>query len=604
MADGNAALAAIARRRPTLLLTDAMMPGLDGFGLLRQLRQDLATRSIPVIMLSARAGEESRVSGLEAGADDYIVKPFSARELLARVSTRLEVHRLGASLEQERAASTELFAQTPVPVAILRGEELIFELVNPAFATAMGDRDLRGKPVLEGMPELAGQGVVKLLHQVLRTGEAQLGREMPVKVLRNGQLEDTCWNFIYSPLRNAGGAVERVIAICHEITEQVEARRKLRVLASEADAANRAKDEFLAMLGHELRNPLTPILTTIQWMRLQGGKAFVREREVIERHARQLAGLVDDLMDTARIAQGKVKLSRKRVDLAGIVSKAVEAASPLFEERGHELHLDVPDGLVVNADESRMVQVASNLLTNAAKYTAPGGRIEVVATRVGPAAVLRVRDDGIGISSDLLPYVFERFRQGDRGSARSEGGLGLGLSIVRNLVELHGGAVTATSAGAGKGSEFTVSLPRARARHSNPKPRSKAPPRVRLTKDPQAVLLVDDNRDIADVLAHVLRGRGHTVEVAYDGPSALEVVGRFRPGIALLDIGLPVMDGFELARRLKKRKGLGELKLLAVSGYGQPSDRQKARKAGFSDLLVKPIDVERLFAIIEHRRGH
>jgi len=252
---------------------------------------------------------------------------------------------------------------------------------------------------------------------------------------------------------------------------------------------------------------------------------------------------------------------------------------------------------VLNADEGRLVQVVSNLLTNAAKYTQKHGRIQVLAERDGSSALLRVLDNGIGLHPDLLPRVFDRFTQGVRKSDRTDGGLGLGLSIVRNLVELHGGTVGAFSAGSGKGSEFVVRLPLARRARARARPPAQA--KLKPVAKPRAILIVDDNRDIADVLAQLLRTRGHTVQVAYDAAAALALVEQFRPQFALLDIGLPAMDGYELAVRLRKRRGLSRMVLLAVTGYGQLSDRRRARRAGFAEHLTKPIDLPRLLSLIE-----
>jgi CheY-like chemotaxis protein len=365
-----------------------------------------------------------------------------------------------------------------------------------------------------------------------------------------------------------------------------------------AESANRSKDHFLAVLGHELRNPLTPILATLQQLRLQGSRSLINERRVVERQAKQLASMVDDLLDVSRITRGRVKLDRRRVELANIVSRAVESSRPELEQRGHRLLIGVAEGLIINVDETRLVQVVSNLLTNAAKYTPRGGNIEVTGERDGDDVVLRIRDDGIGIAAELLPRIFERFAQSTWTAERGQGGLGLGLSIVRNLVHLHGGTTTAASEGPGKGSEFTVRLPFSPAKATQRKLAALRKTR-KPTANPQPILIVDDNRDIADVLARVLRARGHEVAVAYDGPAALELVKQFRPRYALLDIGLPSMDGYELARRLKQQLRRGSPVMVAFTGYAQSEDRRRARSAGFADHLVKPIDLEQLLSIVE-----
>jgi signal transduction histidine kinase len=603
VADGVAALEAARRQTPDLILSDVMMQGQDGFELVRRLREDPLLNTIPVILLSARAGQESRVEGLEAGADDYLVKPFAARELLARVATHLQLSQLRHATQRERKRLFGFLAQAPVPIAIFAGPDHVFELANAQYELFAGRSSLTGKSIREAFPEMPADAELwKTFDRVYATGEPYSADEYRQDLVRAGVPHEEYWRFSLHPLRNFDGAVEGLIAVVTNITESVRTRRAMSDARARAERANRTKDEFLAMLGHELRNPLAPILAILQHLRMRGGEALARkERELLERQVRQLASMVDDLMDVSRIAQGKVKLTRRPVELAEIVSKSVDVSSPLLEDREHKLRIDVPRGLVVNGDEGRLVQVLSNLLTNAAKYTDPGGRIEVTALAEASTAVIKVRDNGMGIPADMLAHVFERFTQGPQTVDRPQGGLGLGLSIVHNLVQLHGGLVGVTSAGPGQGSEFTVRLPLMSMKPSGKRKRTPAKPRIETARNPKAILLVEDNRDIAEVLADILRARGHTVEVAHDGPSALERVAKFRPRIALLDIGLPAMDGYELARRLRKQKGLARLKLAAVTGYGQASDRRRAERAGFSEHLVKPIDVERLLAVVESR---
>jgi len=595
--DGDEALAQVRRRRPALVLSDVMMPKLDGFGLLRELRADPATRDVPVILLSARAGEESRVEGMDAGADDYLVKPFSARELLARVATQLEVQRLGRRLAQEREAVAELFRQSPVPVAILRGPQLVFEFVNQAYVDAAGSRPIVGKPMLEALPELRGQGFDELLLQVMRTGEPMVGREQLVQVERDGALVDTYFTFVYSALTRDGGPADGVVAICNDVTEQVQARRDLQALATAAEEANRAKDEFLAMLGHELRNPLAPILTALQLIRLKGVTQIEAERTVIERQTRHLVRLVDDLLDVSRIARGKIELKREPVELAQVIARAIELASPLFEARGQLLETDVPPaGLTAYVDPARMSQAIANLLTNAAKYSEPEGRIQVRAAREGDELVIAVRDGGIGIQREMLPHIFELFVQERQALDRSHGGLGLGLTIVRNIVNLHGGSVAAFSEGIGRGSEFVLRLPPA-AVAASPGAAVALSPAVRPAGGSR-LLVVDDNEDAARMLSASLTLKGHDVRIALDGPAALALVQEFRPDVGLLDIGLPAMDGYELASKLRVLPGLADLGLIAVTGYGQQGDRSRAAAAGFVAHLVKPVDIDKLDTIV------
>jgi PAS domain S-box-containing protein len=360
-----------------------------------------------------------------------------------------------------------------------------------------------------------------------------------------------------------------------------------------AERASRAKDEFLAMLGHELRNPLSPIVSALQVVKAQAPDAFPNERAIIERQVQHVVRLVDDLLDVSRITRGKIELERRRLELSEVVAQALEMSGPLFQQRGHHLRVDVPRrGLPVWGDAHRLAQVVANLLTNAAKYTDPGGHIEVYARNDGWRAVLRVRDDGIGIGPELLARVFDLFAQGERTLDRAQGGLGLGLAIVRSLVELHGGTVSATSDGPGKGSEFEVRLPLAAGeerRETAPRPATGplAGPWVG-----RSILVVDDNQDAADMLAMLLGALGLRTQVAYDGPHALRVAEASPPEAVLVDIGLPVMDGYELGGRLRER--WPAMRVVALTGYGQDADRHRSLEAGFEDHLVKPVALDDL----------
>ena len=365
-----------------------------------------------------------------------------------------------------------------------------------------------------------------------------------------------------------------------------------------ARAADRRKDEFLAMLSHELRNPLAPILTALQLMDLRGETAALRERQIIERQTRHLGMLVDDLLDLSRITRGTLELRRARVDLRPIISQAIEMASPLLEQRNHTLALYLPDTpLVVDGDDVRLNQIVQNLVTNAAKYTPPDGAITVRASARDGTVLVEVEDNGDGIAPELMAVMFEPFVQGTRSVERSHGGLGVGLALVKSLVRLHGGVVAAHSEGAGKGSRFTLTLPLATAdRGASSRPISvvdgSAPGSAR------RILLVDDNADAAEMLAEILRQAGHEVLVVHDGPSALAAADRFTPDVALLDIGLPVMDGYDLARRLRAMLA-SPPRLVALTGYGQEHDRRRSSEAGFDEHLVKPVDIATVLAAID-----
>jgi len=395
------------------------------------------------------------------------------------------------------------------------------------------------------------------------------------------------------PLLDPSGAPRGSIGAFVDVTRLKQAEGAMR-------EADRRKDEFLALLSHELRNPLAPILTAAELMELQGDVATPHEREVIIRQSQYLIRLVDDLLDVSRVARGKVTLTKKRLELASVVAQAVESTAPLLEQMRHQLSVTVAArGLAVDADEVRLAQVVSNLLTNAARYTAPRGRIEVSAARDGDDVVLTVRDNGMGIDSSLLPHVFDMFVQGPRDSDRAQGGLGLGLSLVRSLTDLHGGTVAAHSAGQGQGSTFTVRLPAAASASSRALDAPAAAARAPASDHGRRVLVVDDNRDAADMVALLLSRAGHQVEIAADASQALSAVDAFRPQVAILDIGLPVMDGYTLGRELRARLGEATPVLIALTGYGQEQDQRRSEEAGFASHLVKPIDARKLIQLVD-----
>jgi PAS domain S-box-containing protein len=400
--------------------------------------------------------------------------------------------------------------------------------------------------------------------------------------------------------------VQQVASRCWESIERARVERERLGLLQAAQAANRAKDEFLAMLGHELRNPLAPIQTALQLMKARAPLLFQKERTVIERQVSHLTRLVNDLLDVARIASGHVQLELQPLEVTGVVNRAVEMVTPLLEQRGHRLRVQSPPtSLWVQGDSARLTQVVSNLLTNAAKYTRPGGDISLTVEPEGDDVRLTVADNGIGMSKELLERAFDTFAQGSQGKDRALGGLGLGLAIVRNLVERHGGSVAAASGGVDQGSQLTIRLPIVAGAEGS----SIGEPEVSVLPSglPVAegrVLLVDDNQDAAELLAEVLREHGYTVSVAFDGPSALRLAHEQAFDIALLDIGLPVMDGYELARHLSELRHLSKIFMVAVTGYGQKSDRDRALGAGFHEHMVKPVDTEALTKLLARGRAH
>src|SRR5581483_9956440 len=462
--NGVQALELIATQEFDLVISDVMMPQLDGFGLLQALKSRPETSELPVVLLSARAGEESRVDGLAAGADDYIVKPFTAQQLIAQVSAQLKIQQARRAAAHERDRQREnllsLFMKAPNPIVILRGADYVIELANPAVCEVWGRQheEVINRALHDALPELRGQVFEELLDGVMRTGVPYHGKETPARFRRaNGAEETVYFNFVYTPLRNTEDRVEGILVTAFNVTDEVMAREEMSGLRRAAESASRAKDEFLAMLSHELRNPLAPIATALQLMRMRG--ADVPELGTLERQTVHLTRLVDDLMDVSRIARGKIELRKRVIELGDAVLRALEMASPLLEARGHRMSVEVPRrGLAVDADPERLAQVVYNLVSNAAKYSEPGSSIALRAWRDTERVRLAVSDQGVGIAPEMVERVFEMFVQQEQTIARSQGGLGLGLTIVRSLVELHGGKVSVKSAGLGKGSEFLIDL--------------------------------------------------------------------------------------------------------------------------------------------------
>ncbi|MGE3544767.1 MAG: ATP-binding protein [Kofleriaceae bacterium] len=425
---------------------------------------------------------------------------------------------------------------------------------------------------------------------------------------RDGRVEDVGWrvrkdgsrfwaNVVISAIRDREGQLLGFSKVTRDLTERMRAEED-RAARAIAEDANRAKDDFLAMLGHELRNPLAPIVTALQLMKLRGDHRSSKEQDVIERQVRHMVHLVDDLLDVSRISRGKIELKKRRIDIRSAIGKAIEIASPLLEKRRHRFETDLPDHeITVHADEARLTQVFANLLTNAAKYTDPEGKIWLRAKRVDGEVEVDVTDNGTGIDAQLLPRVFDLFVQGYQTTARSQGGLGLGLTLVRSLVNMHGGRVTAASPGPRLGSTFTVRLPIAdTARGATAdQPRESA---LQIHGKPRRILLVDDNVDALLLLADVLTAAGHQVETAPDAVAALGLLKRFEPELAILDIGLPVMDGYELAERIRNEMQTAPPAMIALTGYGQSNDRERAHRAGFNLHMVKPVDVPSLIRVI------
>ena len=393
----------------------------------------------------------------------------------------------------------------------------------------------------------------------------------------------------------------RIGALASAVRSALRARARqyqARAHLEERELANQRKDAFLATLAHELRNPLAPIRNALNILRLStSGRPSPSVQGIIERQVNQMVRLVDDLLEVSRITRGKIELRRQPVDLRSAIDLAVETSRPLIDAAGHRLSVSFPeDALVVDADPVRLAQVFANLLNNAARYTDPGGRIDIALRSEDGAASVRVSDTGIGIAAAELPTIFEMFSQAHARDTRAQTGLGIGLTLARSLVEMHGGSIQAASEGPGRGSEFVVRLPLSAA-SSTEAIRASEP--ASAIGNLRRVLVVDDNRDAADTLSAMLQMIGVDARVAYDGKTALEAVDGFRPAVVVLDLGMPGMDGYAVARAIRERADLGDVRLVALTGWGQERDRASTRQAGFDYHLIKPVDLDAMQAVLE-----
>jgi signal transduction histidine kinase len=496
-----------------------------------------------------------------------------------------------------RTAFKDLFSLVPIPIVMFRGHELILEVANEAALSVIGE-DAVGKTLLDVLPETAADRCAEIMRQVMATGVPHIREEafFGLDEHRPPFQGTSYWTFTCARWRHEIGGEPRALVVFSDVTAQVLAGRAMAAMAERAEAANQAKDQFFAVLSHELRNPLSPIVTGLELMRLRG--LDTPEQALIERQVRHLVRLVDDLLDVSRIARGQIALKKRPMELSRIVATAVEMASPLFEARGDRLDVDVPaEGLTVDVDPDRMGQVISNLLTNAAKHSPGGSRIALTAAAAGDKIRLSVADEGIGIDEARLDTLFDPFVRHVDVPGRESGGLGLGLTIVWNLVRLHGGEVRAHSEGPGKGSEFVIELPRVEPERAAGGTAA-SPARRRDAPRPRKVLVVDDNPDAAETLGAALATVGHDVRIAHDAPSALSLAADFAPDTALIDIGLPIMDGYELASRLRERDG--NVRLIAITGYGQAEDRRRSQAAGFDFHFTKPVALAELRSVLEN----
>jgi len=516
--------------------------------------------------------------------------------LIATARHRIDTEARRRIMEAER---DRLLLDAPVGAAVMVGDDLVYHLVNPIYALVSGRpaEAMVGKPFVQVYPELDGSPVHEKFKEVYRRGEPYVESQPAlVQIHRNGgALDDRYFTYNLSPLRTPDGEVYGLMVIAVDVTEQVDARAEVEQLNIDLHSAARAKDEFLALLGHELRNPLAPIVTALELMRMRD-RSTDREQVIIRRQVSHLTRLVDDLLDVSRITRGKVELRKEECDARDVLLQAVEMVSPMMEQRRQHLHVDIAP-LHWHGDPARLAQIASNLLTNASRYSPPGAAVRIVAGAIDGQLQIEVSDNGIGIPEELLSRIFEPFVQGERKLHSAIGGLGIGLALVKNLSEMHGGSASARSPGSGRGSTFTVRLPFAAA-PATTGTRQDAPRTAPADRGSRSMLVVDDNIDAADTLAEMLRSCRHRVTVAYTPETALQAFVASDIDIAILDIGLPGITGYELADIMRASGRNGAALYLALTGFGQQFDKERSAAAGFAAHLVKPVDVQAILALL------
>jgi signal transduction histidine kinase/DNA-binding response OmpR family regulator len=654
MADSGAgALRELLAREFAVILLDVNMPDIDGIETAELIRQHSKTKHTPIIFVTAYADEMQTARGYALGAVDYILSPVIPEILRSKVKVFVELYRAQkraqalVRLEAERTAAEEAtrrseflaFASRELGASLDldEGMERFLQMLVPGLA----EYALLSVHVEDGALVMACDGAppgVKV-HSALDAFPEPLQRAMrqegktELAIRASGALPHNVRYVQVTPLKS-GSRTVAVLALGYHSSprghpsadqatiDELVSRAAIafengrlywnlkREMARTKEAeeklkeASRRKDEFLAMLSHELRNPLAPIRNAAEVMRriAPTDAGIVWARDVVERQVTHLAQLVDDLLDVSRITQGKISLKKEPVELGKVIQHSVETARTLLEAKRHHLSVNVsPVPIWVHGDFARLSQVIGNLLNNAAKYTGEGGRIELSASADRGEAQISVRDNGIGIDSALLPHVFELFTQGERSLDRSQGGLGVGLTVVQRLVDLHQGRVEVKSDGIGKGSLFSIILP-----CISEVPQAAAEDSfcaLEASRAGKRVLVVDDNIDAAESIAVFLRLEGHEVRTVGDGPQAVAIAQVFAPQVAVVDIGLPGMNGYEVARRLRLKGTEAPALLIALTGYGQKEDRARSIEAGFDHHFVKPADPRVIQAAIADWRG-
>jgi PAS domain S-box-containing protein len=610
------ALALLQRDRFDLVLTDLRMPDMNALDLLWETKN--RNLWVPVVVITGRGDERTAVAALRLGASDYIVKRDNYLTQLPYAIDNAIVRFQLVQLNQDLEA--ELSARRRSQKATIESLELLDTLQRHApIGIAFMDRDYRYQRVndefaaINGVPPEAHLGrtvadvIPAIWPQLQPICLRVLAGETVLKVEISGETpakpgETRHFLSSFYPIRRLTHEVIGIGVFVAETTERKRAEAVLREHAAELAEAAREKDEFLAMLGHELRNPLEPIRTALTLLQRSGSQdpLVVRAQEVMDRQITHMVRLLDDLLDVARITNGRINLAVQEVDLRQIVREATDSVRGLIDARRHHLETSLPpDPVRVRGDVTRLVQVVVNLLNNAAKYTDENGTIRVDVAAEPESAVLRVADTGTGISARLLPKIFDLFTQDDRTLDRAQGGLGLGLTLVRRITELHGGSVEAHSEGRGRGSEFVVRLPLHVTDAAATAPSTGA---ARPSARSIRCLVVEDNVDAAQLLQFALEDEGHQVRVTFDGVDAVAAAAEFQPDAVILDIGLPRMNGYDAARAIRAIPGLSDIVIIALTGYGQDTDRQKSREAGCDHHFVKPIDLTSLFLALDAGR--
>jgi PAS domain S-box-containing protein len=590
---GAQALELATQSHPDLILLDVNLPDMDGFEVCRRLRADPMTITVPIVHVSATfTSERAQDLAYEGGADSYLTDPVEPAVLLATIHSLLRLRRAEEGLRAASRGWQVTFDAIGDGICLLGADGAVVRC-NDAFAAFLdvAPADLIGRPWADVWRVLGGDPEPSPTDRVERSRRRETF---------DFQREHAWFRLLVDPVLE-GNTVTGLVCIVSDVTlerQSAEVRAALfareQEARAEAEATNRAKDEFLAMLGHELRNPLDVIGTAVRVLDAQGAgdETTAKARGVIARQVRQLSRLVDDLLDVGRVTTGKIALVRVPVDLAETAQRCVAGLMPPGETLHHAITMRT-EPTWVGADQARLEQIVMNLLSNALKYTPRGGSIEVMVGGDGRVGRLSVKDSGAGMTPQMIDRIFDLFYQGERTLDRAEGGLGIGLTLVRRLVELHGGRVEAESPGPGHGSTVTVELPQIAAPASSERV-GEAPP----TPSPRRIVIVEDSRDSREMLRYLLEHAGHEVHEASDGPSGLQAILKIRPDIALVDVGLPGLDGYEVARKVRTDEAGRAVRLVALTGYGLPDDLRRSEDAGFDAHLVKPVDPARLAAVI------